>query len=93
MPLLGELGRTSWDSLESESDVNESWDDRRNSAKHGVFVLSIFLEDRFDRIDIRFDSIDTASKRRCGPPWYSCNLVTVSASVRGNRSSVRNAPF
>ena len=35
MPLLKKLSRSSQDSFESESDLNESWDDRLNSAKRG----------------------------------------------------------
>ena len=52
MQLLKELSRTSRDSFESDSDSKESRDVRLNSA---------FL--RFDRFDIHFDSIDTASER------------------------------
>ena len=63
MPLLGELSQPSQDSCESDSDSKESRDDRLNSFKSGI--LRFF---RFDRFDIAFDSIDTASEGRGGPP-------------------------
>ena len=43
MPLFGELSRSSQDSFESESDSKESWDDRLNSPKIGIFNFLRFL--------------------------------------------------
>ena len=60
MPILGKLRESSRDSFESDSDWKESWDDRRNSPKTGIFDFSRSFEDRFNRFDIPFDSIDTA---------------------------------
>ena len=43
LPLLGELSKSSRDSWESDSDSNESRDDRLHSFKSGVFIFLRFL--------------------------------------------------
>ena len=68
LPLLGELSRTSRDSFESESDSKESRDVRLNSFKSGILHF--------------FDSIDTASERRCGPPSWLMLLKNLSEAYR-----------
>ena len=59
LTLFGELSRSSRDSFESESDSNESQDDRLNSSKSGnaTFWRIKAIVPGFVRIGIRFERI------------------------------------
>ena len=47
----------------------------RISGRSAAFLQTWhFAFFRFDRFDIRFDSIENASERRGGPPWFCCFL-------------------
>ena len=82
MQFLKELIRTSRDSLESESNLKESRDVRRNSFKSGIFHFAILGRIKlhlpgFFRIGIRFERIS-------GRLWFGCNknLRTIIQSLR-----------